>query len=231
MVLIDITSVPQQLGINSLKNGPRRAFGSGGNFTNQTFNCSLQWGLPAKKTIKSILGTTVRTINYVNDLNIIPAAVMNDALAAVLTVDTLVTQGLNVLSSQVTGSKWIDVGGHATLNFNLKTVSDPITANDIIALLIALTTFIIASVLIFVGVATDFLGDLIVGGLILAGVFIIIAVGVSLIGSTITSIAKSPEATLIAVGALALAGIGILAFTGVIGGKKPQNNTNRQAGE
>lgn len=179
--------------------------------TTQVMNCSIKWNLPATYTRTDIFGITILSKNFVNDLNAIPASIYDGVLAEALTLDAFVNKGLNVSSVQVTGSKWINDSGKAALTFQLKTVSDPVTAADIIALILGLSATIIAILIAALGPETAFIGDIVIVGLALAGVFTILAVTCSIVSSSVSQVMSS------AGGLGAVAVIAVIGVAGVLG--------------
>ena len=187
--------------------------------TTQVMNCSIKWNLNATYTRKDIFGITILSKNFVNDLNAISASIYNGVLADALTLDAFVNKGLAVSSVQVTGSKWINDSGKAALTFQLKTVSDPVTAADIIALILGLSATIIAILIAALGPETAFMGDIVIAGLALAGVFTILAVTCSIVSSSVSQVMSSAGG----LGAVAvIAGLGVVGLLGYMYLKEPK---------
>jgi hypothetical protein len=74
----------------------------------------------------------------VKELNELPSAVENDIIAGVLDIGAFERQGFGVSKVQVTDTHWLNsTDNKCVLVFDLTTVSDPLTAGDVLSVIIA----------------------------------------------------------------------------------------------
>jgi len=140
--------------------------------------------VPVTHAYKDIFGITIHTYNNLSLMNHFSGAPLNDAIAAILTTDLFVSKGFNVTKVQVTGAKWINYNGNVALTYNLTTVSDPVSAADIIV--------IIAGVVLIFGtslIVTGIVSALATGGIVLPASVLAIITGASFIAGLILVIA------------------------------------------
>ena len=186
--------------------------------TTQVMNCEIKMEADAVNEKKDIFGITLKTVNWVNDLNAIPSSIYNGVLADALTLDAFANAGLNVSSVQVTGSKWISDGGKLAWTFQLTTVSDPVTAADIIALILGISSVLFAFLFAALGPETAFIGDLLLVGFALAGLFTIAAVTCTIVSSSggatglLTGSTNQYINAAVILGLIAVSGIGIYMY-------------------
>lgn len=166
------------------------------NPTTQNFAVALVSDMPA-----SVLGNN----DVIDFLNSAPQSLWNDAVAGALGVDALLGQGITGVSSlAVAGSRWVNSGGKAALDFTLTTVSDPVEANQLAAALEVIGGIILIAasqafdLVPVAGWAVGIIGAI----LAFAGVLSLLSVSVTQLGGAITG---NPVTTFAVVGVVALA--------------------------
>jgi hypothetical protein len=94
--------------------------------------------IPAsKQSLPPLLGILTPK-DTVKELNELPSAVENDIIAGVLDVGAFEQQGFGVSKVQVTNTHWSNnTSNDCVLVLDLTTVSDPLTAADVLAVIIA----------------------------------------------------------------------------------------------
>jgi hypothetical protein len=158
--------------------------------------------------------------------NAMPAVVLNDTLAGIFDVDFFVNRGHDVTSSSVNGAKWINYGEKLALAFNLNTMSDPISAADVVAALAVAGAIVIAG-LTAAGLLDGIAPGLLILGLVAIGVLAFVAPLVT----DITSFFSSGAGQIILYGGAAVA-VSLLIFGVYQYLKNPEvkRNVDRTAG-
>jgi hypothetical protein len=167
-----------------------------GNPSVQNFSVSMQTSIPA-----SIASNN----DVIAFLNTPGQGLWNDTVSGALTINTFISMGLDVTSASVSASNWTASGGNAVLNFNLSTVSDPVTSGQVQSAV----TAIFGLLLVGIGVAVATIGDGLPGLVFDAlGALLVLAGAITLISVAVTVLASSPAGSLLYYGILGLAIVG-----------------------
>lgn len=197
-----------------------------GNPKAQTFQCIMTTTMPATVEIAG-LGITDNVIGAVNT---IPSSAWNSLLAGCISVAAFVQQGFNVTSVQVINSLWIDKDGYAALSFVLKTVSDPVNVDGVIAVLSATAIIIVAAILAYLGTITGGTAAVIIGVALLLGVISISGIFVAEIGQAATNLFTSPGGIVIALTLAAVVGVIAYSFASSEQGRAQIRSTTTRYG-
>ena len=162
----------------------------------QVFQTKIDFGIPA---------TFVTQNDVLNALNGIPASVFDSALAGVLTVNQFLNRNVDVRSLTVSGSRWVQSSDHVhtLLQATITTISDPISAYDLAAIIIAVGALIVAAILFLFGPG-GWAASVVIFALAAIGVLTLVAVTITEITQGLQVIGGNPILT----GALVLVGLG-----------------------
>ena len=163
----------------------------------QVFQTKIDFGIPA---------TFLSQNDVLNALNGIPSSVFDSALAGVLSVQQFLNRNVDVRSLTVSGSRWVQSPDHfhTLLQANITTISDPISATDLAAIIIAVGALLVSAVLFLFGPG-GWAIDVIILALAAIGVLTLVAVTITEITRGLEVIGGNPILT----GALVLVGLGL----------------------
>lgn len=130
--------------------------------------------------------TVVVSNDVLNVFNGMPQSVLNGATQAALSASFFTNQGYDVTSTTVSNSVWVSYGGNIALQFSMTTISDPLTASDVVAAM-AIAGAVMITALTAAGLLDGIAPGLLVLGLVAIGVLAFVEPIVTAVATTVNT--------------------------------------------